>query len=332
MSAARRAGGLLSPGPDISVVVPTRGRPEMLERCLRALTEQSLDRERYEILVVDDGPSPETRDAVNRVARHSGVRTFYVPGHSKGPSAARNAGWRSAAGAVVAFTDDDTVPDREWLASGLDAMSGGAAAASGSLVMPLSEHPTDYERDAAGLADAEFVTANCFCRKDALRAVGGFDERFPLAWREDTDLQFSLLEYGLRVTCAPEAVVVHPVRPAPWGTSLRQQVKAEYNALLHKKHPQLYRERIGHSPRWYYLAAGSALAALAALLSGRKIRARLWTAVWAVFTMGFALKRLRGTSKRPAHVFEMLVTSALIPFLSLYRRLKGALRFRTLFW
>src|SRR4051812_41746778 len=178
----------------VSVVVPTCGRRELLERCLAALEAQSLPREQYEIVVVED---------VKR----------------EGPATARNRGWRKARAALIAFTDDDCVPDRHWLENGLRALQG-SDAVCGRVVMPLPARPTDYERDAQGLERAEFVTANLLCRKEALERVGGFDERFRLAWREDSDLHFSLLQAGARIVRAADAVVVHPVRPAGWGVSL----------------------------------------------------------------------------------------------------------------
>jgi GT2 family glycosyltransferase len=106
--------------------------------------------------------------------------------------AARNAGRKSPRGQVIALTDDDTIPEPDWLESALPAMSNGLEAASGRVVVPLPRNPTDNELDAAGLATADFVTANCFVRRSALEDVGGFDEAFCAAWREDSDLHFSL--------------------------------------------------------------------------------------------------------------------------------------------
>src|SRR5690606_28767157 len=136
---------------------------------------------------------------------------------TQGPAGARNVGWRTAAAPIIAFTDDDTVPEPGWLQGGLEAMASGADAATGRVIMPLPERPSDYERDAARLEGAEFVTANCFVRKAALEAIGGFDERFTSAWREDSDLHFSLLEQGRSIVPAPAAVIVHPLRPARFG-------------------------------------------------------------------------------------------------------------------
>jgi cellulose synthase/poly-beta-1,6-N-acetylglucosamine synthase-like glycosyltransferase len=198
-----------------------------------------------------------------------------------------------------------------------------ADAAAGRIVMPVPEPPTDYERDAQGLERSEFVTANCFVRRDVLERVGGFDEGFRMAWREDSDLHFRLLRCGARIVRAPLAVVVHPVRPAPWGVSLRQQRKVMFDALLFKKHRRLYRSRIRARPRWDYYGAVGAL-----MLSPVFPAALL---LWAGLTGRFFLQRMRGTSRRPAHVLEMLLTSMLIPPLAVFWRLRGALRYRVAF-
>ncbi|OYV45667.1 MAG: glycosyl transferase family 2, partial [Burkholderiales bacterium 21-58-4] len=201
--------------PRISVVVPTYRRQDVLQRCLAALDQQDLDPDQYEVLVCDDAAEPATRQLVEAIASRSKcpVRYLAVTGNH-GPAAARNVGWRAAEAECLAFTDDDCIPQPGWLTGGLAAIGSPADAAWGKLEMPLPPRPTDYERDAAGLAQAVFVTANCFCRRTVLEAVEGFDERFTAAWREDSDLYFSLLEHGFCVRHAPAAVVLHPVRAA----------------------------------------------------------------------------------------------------------------------
>jgi GT2 family glycosyltransferase len=111
----------------------------------------------------------------------------------------RRAQHRLARGAIIAFTDDDCIPDPGWLSAGASAFAPGVAGVDGTIVVPLPDRPTDYERDAAGLTGAEFATANCFYRREVLAAVGGFDERFTAAWREDSDLFFTLRERGYQL-------------------------------------------------------------------------------------------------------------------------------------
>lgn len=318
-----------------TVVVPTYRRPEFLNRCLAALVAQDVDPAAYEIIVADDAVSPETERQVNGWAERTGRAVSYVPVMgAHGPAAARNAGWRKARGAIVAFTDDDCMPDPGWLAAGTAIFEDPAiVAACGRVVVPLRPRPTDYELDAAGLETADFVTANCFCRLESLRAVGGFDERFTAAWREDSDLEFRLISNGAgRVVKAPRAVVVHPVRPARWGVSLVQQSKAFFDALLYKKHPELYRTRIRKTPPWnYYLIVLGLFVTAAGLAARSGLVAAAGAVVWAVLTAEFCLRRLRRTSRAPGHVAEMVFTSILIPPLSLFWRLYGAWKFRVLY-
>jgi glycosyltransferase involved in cell wall biosynthesis len=320
------------PEPQVSVVVPTYRRPDLLDRCLGALVVQDLELSAYEVVVADDAASDETRRQLKRWEAASRPVVRYVPvQHAHGPAAARNAGWRAARGEVVAFTDDDTVPDAGWLRAGVTGLAS-ADAAWGRIQVPLPQPPTDYQRNEAGLETAEFATANAFCRRAVLAAVGGFDERFTAAWREDADLFFTLLEKGFRVVPVPDALVVHPVRPAPWGVSLRQQRKSQFNALLYKKHPALYRQRIQPRPPWhYYGAAATLMATLAGAAGGLTSLTLAGSGLWLALTARFCGRRLRGTSHAPAHVAEMAVTSALIPLLSVYWRLRGALRFRVFF-
>lgn len=322
--------------PDVSVVVPTWRRPALLERCLQALVRQTLPPQRFEIIVCDDGPDEATRALVDRLADAHRARELtirYLPiTATQGPAGARNAGWRHAHGETIAFTDDDTIPDECWLEAGLAAMADGACAASGAIDVPLPERPTDYEADASGLARAEFATANVFVKRDALILVNGFDERFTSAWREDSDLQFALLAAGGRIVKAPDALVVHPVRPARWGVSLAQQRKSAFDALLYRKHPDLYRQRIASTPPLdYYATVTAAGVAVVAAAAHAPTIAGCGALVWLALTLRFFARRMRGRSRAWRHIAEMAVTSALIPFLSIYWRVRGACRYRTWF-
>jgi glycosyltransferase involved in cell wall biosynthesis len=317
----------------VSIVVPTYRRDDLLRQCLAALEKQRFDAGRYEILIADDSGQPTTRSVVENFRRRCRAPMRYVAvGPTHGPAAARNAGWRAARGRVIAFTDDDCQPQPDWLREGLQTLdSTGAEAASGRVVVPLPRCPTDYEKNFAGLESAEFVTANCFCVRQALESIGGFDERFTRAWREDSDLQFALLERGFRIVRADSAIVVHPLRPGSWGISLRQQNRSFFDALLYKKHRRLFRERIAPLP-WSYYAIGAAIVGIAAgTAAGIEPLAGLSALCWVVLTGRFLMRRLSGTSRSISHITEMICTSVLIPPLSLYWNLRGAWRFRVFY-
>ncbi|MBW8848078.1 MAG: glycosyltransferase [Burkholderiales bacterium] len=328
----------MTDAPDVSVVLPTYHRPDLLERCLRALLAQTLPPDRFEILVVDDGHDDVTRTQVARIASGAAVRLRYLrPPTGRGPAVARNCGWRAARAPWVAFTDDDTQPDRDWLRQGLTTLRlhGDWVAAAGQVIVPRDtggdRPPTDHELMTRGLEKAEFVTANAFVRRDVLEAIGGFDERFLHAWREDSDLHFRLMEIG-PVGRAPSAIVGHPVRPERWGVSLRQQRNVFFDALLYRKHPRPYRRRVRPVPPWdYYAIVTLSLAVPLLALAAHPAGAAAALAAALLLILRVALRRLSRTSHAPRHVLEMLATSAAIPFLSVYWRLRGAWHFRTPF-
>lgn len=313
----------------ISVVVPTFHRPDLLACCLEALLAQEFPPHAYEILVCDDAASPVTELQVRALGNGSRPALRYLPVPAPhGPAAARNLGWLCARGEIVAFTDDDTMAARDWLGQGLRALRPEVAAVVGRVEMPLPAMPTDYERDQHGLTTAEFVTANCFLRKQTLEAVGGFDTRYRLAWREDSDLHFALLAHGYAVARAPLARVQHPLRAAPFCGGLRMQRKVMYDVLLYRKYPHLYRARIRRQPPWHYLGITLILAAaIVAAAAGQAAAALALGAVWLALTLAFFLRRLQGTSRRPRDVLDLALTSALIPPLSIGWRLVGLLRF-----
>ena len=323
----------------VSVVVPTCKRPDLLERCLSALLAQDFPPPAYEVIIVDDAACPETRQQVEccaHSARKSGHTVRYIAMSSAccthGPAAARNKGWQAAKAAIIAFTDDDCVPTPDWLKTAIGAFKDDVVGISGRIIVPLTHRPTDYEYNAAHLEQSEFVTANCFYRRATLAQVGGFDERFTAPWREDSDLFFSLLERGASCIHVPQAVVIHPIRPASWGVSIRQQRKSMFNALLYKKHPVLYRQKVQATPPLhYYGIVATLLLACVGILRRSPFLALSGIGLWSWLTGRFCLRRLRNTSHAPEHVAEMIVTSAIIPPLAIFWRLRGMLKFRVFF-
>ncbi|UYQ94089.1 glycosyltransferase [Chitinophaga horti] len=318
---------------NITVVVPTYKRPTLLMECLKALANQHFDKEGFEIMVVSDGSDMLTRNVVASWEQTSLLNVYYLAlPEKRGPAAARNLGWKSGSGSLVAFTDDDCIPDVNWLPNLWQSYVGGEVAITGRVMVPLSGTPTDHESNTAHLETADFITANCAISRSALQRIGGFDEAYTMAWREDSDMEFKLLQAGTPICKQPAAIVVHPVRKAAWGSSLRDQRKTMFNALLYKKFPGLYRRKIGQRPpAFYYSMVFAALLSLAFYASGQVLPGHVMFGFWMVQWLLFSIQRLSNTSRRPQHVLEMLVTSALIPFLSIYWSWYGAYRYKVLY-
>jgi glycosyltransferase involved in cell wall biosynthesis len=323
--------------PALSVVIATWQRTALLQRCLQALVQQTMSEGQYEIIIVTDGPDVDTihfmKHWLNTYPGRVAVTCLSLP-VKKGPAAARNAGWRKAQGELIVFTDDDCIPQPDcltqyWLA--YTPFRNTPVAFSGCIQVPLRGLPTDYEKNIAQLETARFVTANCACSRHALLLTGGLDEEFTMAWREDTALEFDLSEKEVPIIKVPNAIIIHPVRTASWGVSVREQKKSMYNALLYKKHPMLYeKSNTGHPPPYYYLITGLLLLSIA--FSFQHTGLMLYClVVWLACTGWFAWMRLRKASHSAQHVTEMICTSAIIPILSLYWNLYGAIKFKTLY-
>ncbi len=317
----------------ISVVVSTCKQPQLLDRCMHALVAQNFPRLQYEIIVADDADDPETKRQVMNWSRRTGgrVEILYAPVWDRhGAGATRNVGWRLAAAKVIAFIDDDAIARRDWLMRGLAAMRGDVAAVAGRVHVPMPDpRASDYEFDTNLIDAGGLITANCFVRRDALVAIGGFDERFTVAWRADSDLFLTLVEAHGKVVSAPGAVVLRPAGRTGWGASLAQQRKILLDALLYKKHAALYRGRIHRAPcRDCYAIVAAMLVAIGGFAVGSSTLALVAAFVWLAAMARFCWRRLRGTSHAPRHILEMMRASMLIPPLAVFWGLVGAVRFR----
>ena len=320
--------------PLISVVIPTYKRPALLLRCVDALSKQSFLSQNFEVIIVSDGPDDETRHAVENTCGtlYPELAVQYIALPAKGgPAAARNLGWRNAKAAFIAFTDDDCVPDAAWLQQLYDAyITAGLkeAAFTGKTIVPIPPTPTDYQRNIANLERAEFITANCAATRSALKRINGLDEAFTMAWREDSDFQFRLIQQNIPIIPVTQACVVHPVRKAPWGICIREEKKGMFNPLLMKKHPELCRQKFRITPPWYYyVMIVCFLAMVAGIVAGAAWLVYPALAVWMILLIDFIRKRLQHTSRSFSHVMEMVITSPLLPFLSIYWWWYGAFRF-----
>ncbi|MEX5719321.1 glycosyltransferase family 2 protein, partial [Geodermatophilus maliterrae] len=221
--------------------MPTIGRPS-LDVLLDALAAAPGPRP-AQLVVVDDRPDGPPL-AVERPGLPP-VRVVRTGGG--GPARARNLGWRTARTPWVAFLDDDVVPDPDWyerLAADLSGLPADVAGSQGRVRVPLPEdrRPTDWERGTAGLATSSWITADLAYRRAVLAAVGGFDERFPRAFREDSDLALRVMDTGGRLVRG-QRWITHPVRPVDRWVSVRVQAGNGDDVLMRRLHGPDWRER-----------------------------------------------------------------------------------------
>lgn len=205
-----------------SVIIPTCRRLTELAACLERLAPgvQTLPAEQYEVIVTDD--TPLGAEDASDLMRAKFCWARWVCGPRRGPAANRNHGVSLAHGDWLAFTDDDCLPEPDWLqayacavaqAPELQALEGA--------IHPLGEVDRDLAECPVNLSGGCFWSANIAVRADVFRSLGGFDEQFVLAAQEDQDLKIRIEQFA-KIPFVASSVVRHPVRIVPVGDLLRR--------------------------------------------------------------------------------------------------------------
>src|SRR6266511_1286305 len=181
--------------PEVTIVVPTYRRPHRLSRLVEALEAETLPPERFEVVIVDNASPDDTFARLTALAAASPLRLRNLTESKRGPAPARNAGWRTSMAPVVAFVDDDCVPEPGWLAGGLAAVNRDdrIGVVQGCTRKPDGAPLGDWTlwRQVTGPSPF-FEACNIFYRRAALEQAGGFDEAIG-NYGEDTALGWSVL-------------------------------------------------------------------------------------------------------------------------------------------
>ena len=215
--------------PVFSIIVPTYARPGQLTSCLRSLARLDYPRDRFEVIVVDDGNKAPLEGVV--VPFHERMNITLISQRHAGAATARNTGASRAKGEFFAFTDDDCTPAQDWL----QALAARFAltpdqAIGGRTLNALPDNP--YSTASQAIIDVVYAYYNaepnraCFFASnnlalpaDGFRAIAGFDATFTAS--EDRDFCARWLYDGHRMTYAPE-VQVHHAHPLTLPTFCRQ--------------------------------------------------------------------------------------------------------------
>jgi histidinol-phosphate phosphatase family protein len=248
-------------------------------------------------------------------------RVVVVDGSGRSPAAARNEGWRASTADWVAFLDDDVVPADGWVADlvrDLEGADRGVAGSQGRVEVPLSasRRPTDWERSVRGLEDARWATADMAYRRPVLSDLGGFDERFPRAYREDADLALRVTRAGYELARG-ERRVLHPVEPAGWLVSVGKQAGNADDVLMRAKHGARWRREIEAPPgrlRRHVAIAVLGGGGVMALAARRRGLAAAALAGWAGGTYELACARIRPGPHTTREIATMLATTSVLPF------------------
>ena len=232
--------------PRVSVVVAAT-RPLRLRWLLNALEEQTLPAREWELVVVHgfDALTAARFLSDHPLARSGAMRAIGSPAGGGPPARQRNAGWRAARSALVAFTDDDCRPEPDWLERLLER----AAAAPGAVVQGATR-PDPLEHDVFAAPHVHTLrvdppgrfaqTCNILYERRLIERLGGFDERAVVG--EDIDLSLRAREAGMALVGAPDAIVNHAVEAHALPGFVRRNVRWRHLAYVVARHPRLRRD------------------------------------------------------------------------------------------
>jgi GT2 family glycosyltransferase len=254
---------------ELSVIIPHYEDVNNLARCLEALNRQTLPRDKWELIISDNGS--KCREEIEAVAKAAGAILVFASDRGAGP--ARNSGVDAASGEIFAFTDADCVPESRWLEEGLRALSkadfvGGEVRVSVALpwsVTAVEAFELVFAFDNEGYVTRKgfTVTANLFCSKTVFDKVG----KFRVGVSEDLEWSHRATGLGYHIGYAPSAVVVHPARRS-WSDLKRKWDRITLESFL------LLREKPYGTARWLLrslVLVPSALVHTPRLLTSKKI-------------------------------------------------------------
>lgn len=196
--------------PYVSVVIPIYNRADFVALCLPPLLKQTYPLDRYEIILVDDGSTDDTVMRASDLTRDWAGNFRLIQKPNGGPASARNAGlWVGVQAEIIAFIDSDCVVGERWLEDlvedlGNAKQQSGAVGIGGPIVSAGSESWVSRYIEFTGLirhrvrrGQVDYLTtANAAFYRQAILAVGGFDESCEFPGAEDPDLSFRLRQNG----------------------------------------------------------------------------------------------------------------------------------------
>lgn len=235
----------------ISVVIATYNRVDVIKDCIDSILSQDFPKDRYEIIIIDSSSDDSVKKIIDEYYPVSNPKIQYFYQKREGLASARNLGIEKAVGDIVYFFDDDCILDKNCLniiSSSYDSkeiagIEGGVAGYHSSTIIQkygdFLYHRTDTPPGGIIPGMDGPIGCNASYRKDVLTEVQGFDKQFK--WMEDLEIAIKIRKKGYYFKFIPSALVYHKHR-----VTLTEVLKRAYNfcyigtKLCCDKYPELY--------------------------------------------------------------------------------------------
>ena len=248
--------------PFVSIVIPAFNSASTLSPTIKACMDQDYPKDKFEVVVIDDGSDDNTKDAA------AGFNVRYIYQKKSGPASARNNGWRNSKGDAICFTDADCIPESDWVSKLVRHYnSDNTGAVAGSYSVHGSPYLLDkfvhYEIQDRHSRMPEYIssfgTYNVMIKRAVLEVTSGFNPEYYKASGEDTDLSYKIIRAGYRIYFAKDAMVNHKNILRVWKYFLVQFRHGYWRMKLYKKNASMIsRDEYGYWRDFLELSLGAA--------------------------------------------------------------------------
>lgn len=236
--------------PDVSVVISCKNREAMLWDCFLGLGDQTLARERFEVVLMDNVSRDDLAAVAERARRELGLAVIFTRmEEDHGPAPARNRGVEIARAPIIAFTDSDCRPEPSWLQAGIAPFADPAVALVTGPVLPKTGQTLTVTSKLTFMVETEhpsFPNANAFYRRDIFLAFGGFDTKLSFddpfgrsTECADTDLAWRIIKAGHERRFVPGSVMRHEIEQLSTFNWLIEPTRCFPLPELVRRHPEL---------------------------------------------------------------------------------------------
>lgn len=231
---------------NVSIVIPTFNRKYVLREVLESLFNQTYPKDKFEIIICDDGSTDGTDLMVKELITSTSFKMSYLKVNSnhKGPSNARNVGVFNSSGEIIGFIDDDCIATPTWIEDAIPYFQNKAIGGVQGSVLPQELEGTKprktfrVKKTVRHTDDnGRYVTANLFLRREAAIRCGGFNRKFTRM--QDTDLVYRIKKLGYNIIFDKSIITYHRVIYVGFLQYIKSLKKYEFLPLLVKENPEV---------------------------------------------------------------------------------------------
>jgi GT2 family glycosyltransferase len=221
--------------PIVSVVIVSREKIDSLFKTIEGLANQSLPKSKFEVIIVDDGSEKQDLSLLAKKFKNRFSSIRVIRQDKCGLAAGRNLGVKEAKSKIIAFTDNDCLPEKNWLANLLSKFNDPQVAGVEGKI--ITDYPKRLFTSAPeNIGGGLFTGANTAYKKEIIQKAGYYDEKMAF-WREDSEFAFRAMKFG-KIVFASDAIVYHPLRKDSMSNSFRYLFFLRNDFFCILRHPK----------------------------------------------------------------------------------------------